>query len=185
MLPNSVHDMLKLRKDWREFPAGSIAVQLADQVRDLELRTEVWRHLLRTALDRMVELWGKAKRPIPSLEERPRLTWRINEAVFLYLPEPDYDSLDRCINLAHITPFLTILTPPKRDTLMYQVLAPVLGDRIPIVSAVDTYISLRNVFAQADLHCGRDQVVLDLLSGYNKRGADAKLDESLLVEMPP
>jgi hypothetical protein len=68
---------------------------------------------------------------------------------------------------------------------MYQVLAPVLGDRIPIVSAVDTYISLRNVFAQADLHCGRDQVVLDLLSGYNKRGADAKLDESLLVEMPP
>jgi hypothetical protein len=177
--------MLKLHDQWRSYPAGSVAADLVSQVADASLQTDVWRHLLRAALDRMVEGWGTTKGVFVRVEERPRLTWRINEGVFVYLPEIAYDSLQRCLDLAPVAPFLTILTPPRRETLLHNVFAALLGDRVPIVTAADTYLSLRDVFAQADLHCGRDESLIDLLNRYNKRTVEARLDDFLLVEMPP
>jgi hypothetical protein len=184
MFPKSVHDMLRVRNDWRQFPAGSIAIDLAQQVADPSNRVEFWRHLIGAALDGMVECWRETRESTARVEEHPARTWRINQAVFVYLPEIDSDFLDRCSDLVTVAPYLTILTPPLRHILLHKVLVAMLDEKVPSVTPVDTYLSSRVFFSQADLDCTHEQAVLALLMRYNERSLSAWPDGSVLVEMP-
>jgi hypothetical protein len=184
MLRKSVHDMLKLPKDWRRLPAGGIAVDLAKQVDDQTIRTEVWRHLIGAAFDGLVAWLDETRGRTARIEEQPALTWRINDAVFVYLPEIDYDFLDRCVDLATLAFFVTVLTPPRRDIPLHKVLAAILDEKVPCVMSVDTYLSCRVLFSHADLNCTHDQAVLALLKRYNERSLIAWPDRSILIEMP-
>jgi hypothetical protein len=184
MLPKSVHNMLKLHDQWRSYHAGSVAADLVSQVADASLQTEAWRHLITAALDGMVEGWAKKTGSSISVEERPKLTWRIKDVIYVYLPEVSYDVLEGCSDFGPLAPCLTVFTPPRKDILLRKLLVAMLGNRVPSVWPIDTYLSYRAFLALAESATEHDRVLLRLLREYNHRIAESRLDESLLVEIP-
>ncbi len=175
--------MLTLPKDWQRFPAGNLAVELAKQVDDRSA-TEFWRQLLGAGFDGLVAWWAESDGKVIRVHEEPALRWRLNQAIFIYLPEISYAFLDDCTDLAPLAFYLTVLTPPRRDITLHKVLRAILGEKSPNVTSVDSYLSLRVFFSHADLNCRHDQAVLTLLTRYNERCLVARPDRSLLVEMP-
>ncbi len=57
--------------------------------------------------------------------------------------------------------------------------------RMPLIFPLDTYISMRTSFTEADHNYTRNHVVLDLFRRYNQRVIDAACDKAILVDIPP
>ncbi len=184
MLPKSEQTMLEFPKDWRDYTAGAIATDLVSQAGDRSLQAAAWRYLIGSALQGLVEGWAMKKGKLVAVIEEPNCIWRINDVVFFFLPEIGYESLGDCVALGSRTYCLQVLTPPRREDLLYKVLAAMLGDRRPTVSGADTYLSFRNTMDQGDFGWTREAALLRLLSAYNKRISLERADESLLVNLP-
>ncbi len=184
MRPNRKQAMLTLRPDWRQYTVGSNAVDLAEQVPPGSLRVEFWRHALRAALDRMVARCAKRQNMHYAVTESPRLTWRINQVRYVFLPELGYECLEECADLGELAVAVTILTPPRRDFLAQKVLSALLGKQGPSVWAVDTYLDFRALMDQADFGEARNIAFINLLRGYNQRVAETSTSASIMVDIP-
>jgi hypothetical protein len=177
--------MLELPKGWPDYTAGAVATDLVGQAGDRWLRAEAWRHMIGAVLQGLVDGWATKKdKRIPVIEE-PNSVWRINDMVFVFVREVDYDWLDEAVALGSRANCLQLLTPPRRDTLLHTILAALLGDRVPMVSAVDTYISFRNLMDQGDFGWTGEEALLRLFTEYNKRIRSAHAPVSMLIDLPP
>jgi hypothetical protein len=132
----------------------------------------------------MVESCAQKTGSSIGVEEQPKLTWRINDVLYIYLPELSYDVLEGCAEFGPLAPCLTVISPPRKDILLHKLLSAMLGNYVPSVWPVDTYLSYRALFTRTESAGGPEHVLLRMLREYNHRISSACLDESLLVETP-
>jgi hypothetical protein len=111
------------------------------------------------------------------------MIWRVGGLIYRYTPLTG-KSLP---TVGVRTPRLldtTLIVPPRQDDRLRQVLAPILGVRLPIILCIDSFASWHTLFASLDLGWPRKRTMIELFKAYNKRAVQGHSSESILIEMP-
>jgi len=176
--------MLKLPDNWNSFTAGRLATYLLDQLGPLSLQTEFARTMIRGSLELMLEAIAIKRQHWLDVEATGYLEWRIRDAVYTYQPIIDNKSVNACTDLGMCTLMLSVIVPSGLDIAMRRCLDCFLGKRSPIVDTFSGFVSHRVLFASLDADWTHDETVLYLLTQFNKSIVDAKIDDSLIVDLP-
>jgi hypothetical protein len=175
--------MLKLSEQWHLAHGGATAVDLLRQVLRPKLRNATARQMIAASLDLLIATWPRKKEPPLRVDSVSESIWRVSGLYYMYLPLNNDGALKRCMRLARSF-VTTVIVPRRYEAFKQQMLEAVLGRRTPCVFSISSFISWRTFHASIDKHWTNERVVRELLMRYNQRVAEAKLAESLLVEIP-
>ena len=139
--------------------------------------------MIRVSLELMLKAMAFTREHRLQVKVTGDLEWQINDAIYTYQPVIDNKSVNACTDLAMKTVMLSVIVPPGLDVAMRRCLGNVLGGRSPIVDTLPRFISLRVLFASLDMDRTHDETILMLLAQFNNGIADAKIDNSLLVDL--
>jgi hypothetical protein len=174
--------MLKLRNDWNAVTTETVVTDLLDQSGTRPLQIEFARTIIADSLELMLKAIAIRRPHRLQIEVVGNLGWQIRDAVYTYQPVIDNKSVNACTDLAMSTLMLSVIVPPGHEVAMRRCLD--LGGRTPNVDTLPGFISHRVLFASLDADWTHDETLLYLLAQYNKRIANAKTDNSLLVVIP-
>jgi hypothetical protein len=102
----------------------------------------------------------------------------------VFFPRIDNESLARAIELGSRAFYGSIVVPPDHEEVLWRACQASLGNRTPLIQALDSFVDLRTLFSSADFNWPVERVVLDVLRRYNRRALDEKRDERILVNIP-
>ena len=176
--------MLRLPTNWNSITAGAVAAYLFNQLGSLPLQTEFARTMVGNSLELMLKAIAHAREHQLHVEAAGYLEWRIRDAIYAYQPAIDNNSMNACAELGMRTTMFTVIVPAGIEVAMRRCLDCVLGMRSPPVYTFPDFVSHRTIFASLDADWTHDETLLTLLGQFNKSIADAKLDNSLLVDIP-
>ncbi len=174
--------MLRLLPNWFSVTAGSLALDLLDQVSG-EARIEVARHLLAQTLSIAARGWRRRWGRLVRLHVMPHLSWRIEQLVCTYLPDVD-SVVERYRPTTSEDQELILVVPPPSHDIVRRALGAAMGDRAPSVRPTDFFVTWHVTFAAQDLGWTRRRTVSELIKGYNRRALRCGSNAAILIGVP-
>lgn len=176
--------MLHLPPDWRSITAGATALDLIGQAESPRMSTEIARLLIWATIEmRFMPCPTRARKGL-RVESVTNFIWRVEGLFYVFVPEMRPEYLTVCKDLMPTCLDLIVITGRSHDVALRRVLRRMIPNRWISIDTIDTFLSIRIMFASVDHHWSIDKTMRAFLEIYCRLVVESGGDRALLVELP-